>query len=72
MSDTKLFRSLTEVMRALGPPRSAPQSKSPTRWNQLELADLTEVEGLLDWLENAGYAEREVEVQGDRFVVRWR
>ena len=72
MSDTELFRSLTEVMRVLGTPRVTPKGKSPTRWNQLELADLTEVEGLLDWLENAGYARRDVELRGDRFVVRWR
>jgi hypothetical protein len=72
MSDTKLFRSLTEVMRVLGTPRAAPKGKAKTRWNQVELADLTEVEGLLDWLENAGYARRDVELRGDRFVVRWR
>jgi hypothetical protein len=72
MSDTKLCRSLTEVMRALGTPQTTPQNKSPTRWNQLELTDLTEVEGLLDWLENAGYTRRDVKHRGDRFVVRWR
>ena len=72
MSDTKLFRSLTEVMRAVNLPKATPKGKAQARWNQVELADLTEVEGLLDWLENAGYARRDVELRGDRFVVRWR
>jgi hypothetical protein len=70
MSDTKTFMGLTAVMRALAP--TSPKGRRPLRWCKVTIADLTRVEELLDWLENNGYDERRVAVDGDAFVVRWR
>ena len=41
-------------------------------WQIANSASLTEVEDLLDSLENQGVAEREVTLQSDRFAVRWQ
>jgi hypothetical protein len=70
VSDTKIFKGLTAVMRAIGP--SSPEARRPSRWSKVTIADLTAVEELLDWLENNGYDERRVDVAGDAFEVRWR
>ena len=72
MSDTQLFDTLTDVMRALAPPQRATRRKTPAVWHQVKLTDLTDVEELLDWLENAGYDERRLDLVGETFVVRWR
>jgi hypothetical protein len=65
MTDTKTFNGLTAVARSLPSP-------APARWRKVEFPTLSRVEEFLDWLENAGYAQRRVAVRGDGFVVRWR
>jgi len=41
-------------------------------WQIANSASPSEVEDLLDSLENQGVAEREVTFQSDRFAVRWQ
>ena len=41
-------------------------------WQIANSASLSEVEDLLDSLENQGVAEREVTLQSDRFAIRWQ
>ena len=50
----------------------APQ-ESPADWRQLNVTSLSDAERLLDYLENAGSAERELVILGNAsFAVRWR
>jgi hypothetical protein len=72
VADTKVYSGLTAVMQALGPPAPARPRGRPARWSKVTLRDLSAVEDLLDWLENNGFEERELEVAGSSFVVRWR
>lgn len=46
---------------------------SADSWQVTTVEDLDAVQELLDWLEAAGYAERELVIVGySTFVVRWR
>jgi hypothetical protein len=71
VNDTKTFAGLTAVMRALEAPDAVGRQR-PARWSRVALTSLAAVEALLDWLEASGYEQREVEVVGATFVVRWR
>ncbi len=70
--DTKTYTGLTAVKRALGPLAAKPTPERNSQWSSEILTDLFAVEQLLDWLENNGFEERELEVAGNEFVVRWR
>ena len=70
MSDTKTYTGLTSVLQALGAGHPDPRRRG--RWGKVALASLSDVEELLDWLENSGYDERRVDFADGAFVVRWR
>lgn len=54
-------------------PEAAPRPAVVDGWQTVTVEDLTLARDLLDWLEAAGYAERELVLIGDSsFVVRWR
>lgn len=54
-------------------PEAAPRPTAVDGWQTVTVEDLTLARDLLDWLETAGYAERElVVVDNSTFVVRWR
>jgi hypothetical protein len=72
VADTKVYSGLTAVMQSLGPPAPTKWPVAPARWSKVALRNLSAVEELLDWLENNGFEERELEVAGGSFVVRWR
>ena len=58
------------VARRLGDARPV---AAPDGWQSLTVSDLTVAEELLDRIERAGIAERELVVLGNStFVVRWR
>jgi hypothetical protein len=65
VTDTKIATGLTAIMRPL-PARKA------AGWSKATLASLSEVEDLLDQLENAGYKQMRVTLVGEKFVIRWR
>ena len=66
MSDTAMHTALTAVVPSLG------STRPKARWRKATLANLSELEELLDALEREGYAEPRVTVVGEEFVVRWR
>ena len=46
---------------------------NPSAWRWVIVPDLTTAEELLDWAEQKGYWERELQVLGNStFLVRWR
>ena len=50
-----------------------PQAANRTEWRMTTVSDLTDVEDLLDCLENQGVTESELVVLGNScFAVRWR
>ena len=54
-------------------PGSGDPAPAPGEWQLAAVGDLTAAEDLLDRLEAAGFAERELTVAGPaRFIVRWR
>ena len=64
VTDTKLHLGLTSVMRPLAP-------KQPTGWRKVTLTNVSEVEELLDRLEQEA-CELRVTLTEDKFIVRWR
>jgi hypothetical protein len=71
-SDTKLYKPLTALMPALTNHAAPTERPRKAGWQKATFTDLSEAEDLLDRLENTGYAERKLSIDGGSFVVRWR
>lgn len=72
MLDTKTFSPLSSTIKARCASPQPPPNTTSDRWLTAKLSNLTVAEEVLDSLENAGYAERELVITDDGFVVRWR
>jgi hypothetical protein len=64
----------TQTKTGLTPVITSRKTADPpkTRWIKTRLTTVTAVEQLLDQLEREGYTERELVIDENEFVVRWR
>ena len=68
--DTRLMDAATKLMPSL--PTGEGTEQQDSRLHVVLVHDRASVEALLDWLEQSGRTDRDVQVLVDEFLVRWR